>query len=358
MGGMAKFANFNYNCYVKLYKSLLLILLVVGILNSCKKDDGVGNNSYLEDTTLNLPMVTTLNPIVTDSTIFFSGEVIFTDGENSTKRGVCWSENPNPTTNDQFYMDTVTGMGSYSMNVISKLMPRAKYYVKAFAENSVGKVYGNEIEFTGMLNPYGAQINSNGCLECDKYNIGDTFILNETEFIVANRDMLVEALEKGNDVTKFCTSKIINLNRLFYGLEFFNQDIGNWDVSNVTDMGELFALTRAFNRDISKWDVSNVKDMSKLFYGSYSFNQDISSWDVGNVKYMNNMFTQNEVFNQDIGSWNVSNVTDMEYMYYDAQAFNQDLSKWCVKNLTSIPESFSTLSALTSENHPVWGTCP
>jgi len=45
-------------------------------------------------------------------------------------------------------------------------------------------------------------------------------------------------------------------------------------------------------------------------------------------------------------------------MFRDALAFNQNLSGWCVSNFQYPPGSFSTSSALTDANKPVWGTCP
>jgi len=54
----------------------------------------------------------------------------------------------------------------------------------------------------------------------------------------------------------------------------------------------------------------------------------------------------------------VSNVTDMRQMFHRADNFNQDLSQWCVKDIKTIPDLFSSQSALTPENHQVWGTCP
>jgi len=54
----------------------------------------------------------------------------------------------------------------------------------------------------------------------------------------------------------------------------------------------------------------------------------------------------------------VSNVTDMSEMFLLAYDFNQDLTKWCVSQFPTMPTDFSTASALTASNHPVWGTCP
>jgi surface protein len=337
-------------------KNLLLMTVAVCLsVLSCKKD---GSDDIVTNAT-DLPQVITLNPIVTDSTVFLSGEVTFTDGDNSTKRGVCWSENTNPTTADEFYLDTATGKGVFSANIISQLKPNTKYYVRAFAENSVGKVYSDvEKSFTSKGLAF---FNSRGCLECDKLAVGDKFELEGIEYTVADREMLDEALAKGKDLTKFCTSKVDNLSLLFKDASSFNQDIGNWDVGNVTTMGAMFQNASAFNQDIANWDVSNVTSMNAMFYNASAFNQDIGNWDVSNVTGMSSMFRNASAFNQDIGNWDVGNVINMFGMFSYAEAFNQDnqdLTNWCVSYWKTIPHSFSTNSALIPENHPVWGTCP
>ena len=45
-------------------------------------------------------------------------------------------------------------------------------------------------------------------------------------------------------------------------------------------------------------------------------------------------------------------------MFNSADNFNQDLSGWCVSNIPSEPSDFTTNSALTEANKPIWGTCP
>ena len=61
-----------------------------------------------------------------------------------------------------------------------------------------------------------------------------------------------------------------------------------------------------------------------------------------------------------ISNWDVSNLEarSFDYMFAYCTNFNQDLSRWCVSQVTSPPIDFSTNSALTPANHPVWGTCP
>ena len=304
-----------------------------------------------------LPQVTTTNPVVSDTAVIVGGDVTFTGGDKITTRGVCWSTSPNPTTSDNFMLDPSTGSGLFTLNIYAELQQGTTYYFKAFAENKVGKSYGNELQFSVIdLNPNNAIINAQGCVECDNYAVGDTFVLNQQVMIVADREMLDSALSNGLSVTNFCISKVTDLSNLFSWAQSFNQDISNWDVSNVTNMNSMCTTATSFNRDIGNWDVANVTDMAFMFGHADAFNQDIGNWDVSNVTNMSYMFVDASTFNQDIGNWTVSNVSSMDVMFWGASTFNQNLSQWCVINITTLPFAFA--SALTMSNHPVWGTCP
>jgi uncharacterized protein (TIGR02145 family) len=67
-------------------------------------------------------------------------------GDNVISRGVCWSISTNPTILDNKTSDG-TGPGSFNSN-ITGLIPNTKYYVRAYATNSVGTAYGYQVSFT------------------------------------------------------------------------------------------------------------------------------------------------------------------------------------------------------------------
>lgn len=105
----------------------------------------------------NVPTVITLSVTeITESSAKSGGEVTSDGGAEVTARGVCWSTSQNPTIEDAFSNDG-TGVGVYSSN-ISNLTSNTTYYVRAYATNSEGTAYGEEISFTtlddGFINGY------------------------------------------------------------------------------------------------------------------------------------------------------------------------------------------------------------
>jgi uncharacterized protein (TIGR02145 family) len=75
-----------------------------------------------------------------------SGGNINSDGAAAvTARGVCWSINQNPTTANSITSDG-TGTGSFASS-LNGLTPGTTYYIRAYATNSVGTGYGNELNF-------------------------------------------------------------------------------------------------------------------------------------------------------------------------------------------------------------------
>ena len=81
-----------------------------------------------------------------------SGGNISSDGGSSIiSRGIVWSTNPNPSIQLTTKTSDSSGVGVYSSNLIG-LLTNTIYYVRAYAINSVGTAYGNEISFRTTIN--------------------------------------------------------------------------------------------------------------------------------------------------------------------------------------------------------------
>ena len=96
---------------------------------------------------ISLPTLTTITVSSITETTFVSGGNITNNGGGAvTSRGVCWSTSSNPTTADNSSVNG-SGTGSFVSN-LSGLTGGTTYYVRAYAINSVGTAYGNEVSFT------------------------------------------------------------------------------------------------------------------------------------------------------------------------------------------------------------------
>ena len=102
---------------------------------------------------LTTPTVTTNTTVnnVTSTTATCGGNITSDGDATVTARGVCWSTSQNPTVNGSHTTDG-SGIGSFTSN-ISGLSANTTYYVRAYATNSVGTAYGEEISFTTLSTP-------------------------------------------------------------------------------------------------------------------------------------------------------------------------------------------------------------
>jgi uncharacterized protein (TIGR02145 family) len=109
---------------------------------------GTGYGDDLKFTTLPaIPALTTTNVTgITRTTAISGGSIISDGGAALTASGICWSTAENPSITGPHSVDNSTG-GSFESNVTG-LLPNTVYYIQAYATNSVGTAYGNEISFT------------------------------------------------------------------------------------------------------------------------------------------------------------------------------------------------------------------
>ena len=95
-------------------------------------------------------VVTDSMGIVTTTSAVFNGRVTYNGGDSVLARGFCWSTFPNPTLSDNT-ISRGSGMGSFT-STVSQLSPGTVYYLRAYATNSYGTGYGNQIAFS-TVNP-------------------------------------------------------------------------------------------------------------------------------------------------------------------------------------------------------------
>jgi hypothetical protein len=97
-------------------------------------------------------LTTTAITSITQTTAISGGNIASDNGGSVTARGVCWSIAQNPTTSDSKTSDA-GGTGSFTSN-ITGLSGNTTYYVRAYASNSAGTSYGNQVSFiTSPLMP-------------------------------------------------------------------------------------------------------------------------------------------------------------------------------------------------------------
>jgi uncharacterized protein (TIGR02145 family) len=93
---------------------------------------------------------------ITANSAVSGGNITDNGGFSITARGVCWSTSQNPTISNSHTTDG-TGTGSFTSE-IGGLTEGATYYVRAYATNSVGAAYGNQLSFIIALWQCGSHI--------------------------------------------------------------------------------------------------------------------------------------------------------------------------------------------------------
>ena len=76
------------------------------------------------------------------------GNIIDDGGSNVVEYGVCYSTSTNPDISDSKIV-CESGFGEFVCD-LTNLTRNTKYYVRAYATNSIGTAYGNEIKFTTL----------------------------------------------------------------------------------------------------------------------------------------------------------------------------------------------------------------
>ena len=110
---------------------------------------GTAYSSEISFTTaaISVPVLTTAAVTsIIQTTATSGGSITSNGGASITGRGICWSTSHNPTTADSKTTET-PGEGNFTSNMTNLTPNYTTYYVRAYATNSAGTAYGNEVMF-------------------------------------------------------------------------------------------------------------------------------------------------------------------------------------------------------------------
>jgi uncharacterized protein (TIGR02145 family) len=134
----------------------------------------------------NLATISTTPVSFIGETYAISGGSITNDGGSLiTERGVCYSTSPSPTTANTKIINGSGGTGSFSCN-LSGLTANTAYYLRAYAINSAGTAYGNDVSFTTLTGGGGIISNPGLGVTFDGYTYSSIVLGNGQEWMAEN----------------------------------------------------------------------------------------------------------------------------------------------------------------------------
>ncbi|WP_299255220.1 DUF1566 domain-containing protein [uncultured Cytophaga sp.] len=124
-------------------KLFILFSIAATILSACKKQDEEPKVPVHTATTGEANSITSTSAVV-------GAFIKASDGSAFIASGICWSTSHNPTSS---LLTKITWGGGNMDNfgTITGLSLQTTYYVRSFVTNATGTFYGNEIQFTTIL---------------------------------------------------------------------------------------------------------------------------------------------------------------------------------------------------------------
>ena len=97
--------------------------------------------------TLTLPVVQTGEITDVQFSVVLNGVALFDGNDATTVYGFCWSEDENPTIENQSVVVSIDENSMFTYRLVD-LQSKTKYYIRAYAQNKIGIVYGDVKDFT------------------------------------------------------------------------------------------------------------------------------------------------------------------------------------------------------------------
>jgi len=161
--------------------------------------------------------VSNIKPLTAQS----GGNVSNDGGSPVIAKGICWSTSAHPTITN-FKTSDGTGIGSFIDSLVN-LASQTQYHVRVYATNSLGTVYGNEVNFTsspantvsdidGNVYPYiqiGTQAWMTMNLKTTRYQNGDS-IINGLKNFIWNTKTGAYTFPNGDSINNSTYGKLYN----------------------------------------------------------------------------------------------------------------------------------------------------
>lgn len=141
---------------------LISLIFITAVCWSCSKSNNGGQPAPPSPPPATLPSLTQavsvqtgLNFVVVTGSISDSGNTVI------TRKGFCWSKNPDPTI-DSFFLNSPGPSSSTFTDSIKGLTYNTRYYIRAFAINSKGTAYSTVTSFQTRQSIYSPGQNFGG----------------------------------------------------------------------------------------------------------------------------------------------------------------------------------------------------
>ncbi|NVN94312.1 MAG: T9SS type A sorting domain-containing protein [Bacteroidetes bacterium] len=173
-----------------------------------KNSVGTSYGTATSFTTIGL--TTTAASAITPFTAISGGNIISDGGNLITARGVCYGTASTPDISGTHTTDG-TGMGSFVSNLT---LPTAAtlYHIRAYATNSLGTFYGNDLTFTTLCDPGILSLSSTSVTRCGTGTA--TLSATTTGTGISWYDSAIDGSKLGSGVS--FTTPIINATTIYY----------------------------------------------------------------------------------------------------------------------------------------------
>ena len=129
-------------------------------------------------------LTTTAVSSISETTAISGGNITNDGGTLITQRGICYSTSPSPTTANTIIISG-SGSGTFTSS-LTGLTASTSYYVRAYATNSAGTAYGNEVSFTTTAGGGGIVTNPGAGVTFDGYTYSSIVLGNGQEWMAEN----------------------------------------------------------------------------------------------------------------------------------------------------------------------------